>query len=322
VLPGLLFPCGWGLPALMAIRWPSPSLCLHAASAALFVVGLFLTLRKPAPPRQGPERLIRFGPLFFSVPLALFGMQHFVFLDEVKSAVPSWMPGHLFWAVLVGTALIAAGFSLITGIRAGLAALLVGIMLFLFVLMIYLPNLFHDPHNRFAITVPLRDLTLSGGALSLAGFLGVTATPRPLPWLSRIGLWFFSAPLLYFGVEHFLHPQFAPGAPFPLRMPSWIPGHFIWAYATGTLLLVCGLCLLFGLRARLAAALVGLTWLLLVLLVYLPMEIVHPSILIGGELDYVADTLALSGAALLVAAAIPVATAPARAVALAETTAA
>jgi hypothetical protein len=40
-----------------------------------------------------------------------------------------------------------------------------------------------------------------------------------------------------------------------------------------------------------------------VVFVYLPMEILHPSIVISGELDYVADTLAMSGAALLVAGA-------------------
>jgi hypothetical protein len=33
------------------------------------------------------------------------------------------------------------------------------------------------------------------------------------------------------------------------------------------------------------------------------MEIVHPSIEISGELDYVADTLAVAGAALLIAGA-------------------
>jgi uncharacterized membrane protein len=277
---------------------------LHLAAVALFVFGLILTLRRRSPPARGLEKLVPFGPLFFAVPLAVFGMQHFALFDTVKFAVPEWMPERFYWAWLVGAALIAACLSILTRIKAGLAALLVGLMLFLFVLMIYVPNLVRNPHDRFAITVPLRDLALSGGALALAGTLGSLRRKQPIPWLVKLGRWFFAAPMLYFGVEHFLHPEFAPGVPFPKLMPTWIPGHPLWAWATGAVLVVCGVCILIRKNAHAAATWLGLAFLLLVVLVYLPMEIVHPSIAISGELDYVADTLALSGAALLVAGAL------------------
>jgi hypothetical protein len=45
-------------------------------------------------------------------------------------------------------------------------------------------------------------------------------------------------------------------------------------------------------------------YLALVVFVYLPMEFVHPSIAISGELDFVMNTLAMSGAAFLVAGAM------------------
>jgi hypothetical protein len=54
---------------------------------------------------------------------------------------------------------------------------------------------------------------------------------------------------------------------------------------------------------RWAATGLGVMFVVLVVFIYLPMEILHPSIVISGELDYVADTLAMSGAALLVAGA-------------------
>jgi uncharacterized membrane protein len=231
-------------------------------------------------------------------------MQHFALFDTVKVAVPAYMPARFFWAYLVGAALIAACLSILTEIHADLAALLVGIMLFLFVLMIYVPNLIKNPGDRFAITVPLRDLALSGGALSLAGVLGSVRRGQSARWLLDVGRWFFGAPMLYFGVEHFLHPAFAPGMPFPLLAPAWIPGHVVWAYATGTVLVVCGLSILADKHAQAAATWLGAAFLALVVLIYLPMEIVHPSIAISGELDYVADTLAMSGAALLVARAM------------------
>jgi uncharacterized membrane protein len=291
--------------ALLAPTWLfGASLWLHLAAVALFAFGLVLTLRREATAVRGTGNLVRFGPLFFAVPLAVFGMQHFALFDSVKFAVPAYMPGRFFWAYLVGAALIAACLSILTGVHADLAALLVGIMLFLFVLMIYLPNLIANPHDRFAITVPLRDLALCGGALSLAGVLGAGGHGPSARWLLQVGRWFFAVPMLYFGVEHFLHPAFAPGMPFPLLAPTWIPGHLVWAYATGAVLVVCGLGILADKYAQAAATWLGVAFLLLVVLIYLPMEIVHPSIAISGELDYVADTLAMSGAALLVARAV------------------
>jgi len=296
----------------MAPSWlTGSSLVLHLVTVILFALGVVLTLRRQTPQAQGVERIIPFGPMFFAVPLALFGMQHFVFLNEVKQAVPPWMPWHTFWACLVGVALIAACLSLLTEIKSGLAALLMGIMLFLFVLMIDLPGLMSDPHNRFGITGTLRDLAFSGGALALAGTLGVVGRKRPIRWLIEVGRWFFAAPMLYFGAEHFLHPEFAPGIPFEVRMPSWMPVPLVWAYATGAVFVVCGVCILVSKSARTAAAWLGVAFLLLVVCIYLPREIVHPSIEISGELDDLTDTLVMSGAALLVAAAMARKAAPA-----------
>jgi uncharacterized membrane protein len=291
--------------ALLLPMWLfEPSLWLHLAAVALFVFGLVVTLRRETTAVRGIENLVRFGSVFFAVPLAVFGMQHFALFDTVKFAVPPYMPARFLWAYVVGAALVAACLSILTEIHAELAALLVGIMLFLFVLMIYVPNLIQNPRDRFAITVPLRDLALSGGALSLAGVLGFARRGLSARWLLEMGRWFFGVPMLYFGVEHFLHPAFAPGMPFPLLTPAWIPGHVVWAYATGTVLVVCGLSILIDKHAPAAATWLGAAFLALVVLIYLPMEFVHPSIAISGELDYVADTLVMSGAALLVARAM------------------
>jgi hypothetical protein len=276
------------------------ALWVHLAAVGLFAFGLVVTLRRETGTAGGIGSLVRFGPIFFAVPLAIFGMQHFALFDSIKFAVPAYMPARFFWAYLVGAALIGACLSILTEMHAELAALLTGIMLFLFVLMIYVPNLIQNPGDRFAITVLLRDLALSGGALSLAGVLGSKRRRPSARWLLEVGRWFFGAPMLYFGFEHFLHPAFAPGMPFPLMAPAWLPGHVVWAYATGTVLVVCGFSILTNMHAQAAATWLGGAFLALTVLIYLPMEIIHPSIAISGELDYVADTLAMSGAALLV----------------------
>jgi uncharacterized membrane protein len=293
-----------GLAAGIGVSWLTvSSLWLHCIAAVLFIFGIFVMFRKGASRTHGLGRAIAFGPLFFAWPLAVFGMQHFVFLHEVVNAVPSWMPGHVFWALFVGTALIAASLSMITGIKAKLAALMVGVMLFLFVLLIYVPNLVQNPGD-IAVTALLRDLSLSGGALALAGTLAEKEPWRRFGWIAVLGRYFFAVAIGEFGVENFLHPQFAPVVPEPdLMTPAWVPGHTMWPYLTGAILVACSVAMLLNWRTRLAASVVGITFFALLIFIYMPMEIVHPSIEISGELDQVAQTLAMSGAALLVAGA-------------------
>jgi uncharacterized membrane protein YphA (DoxX/SURF4 family) len=211
------------------------------------------------------------------------------------------MPAHMFWVWLVGAGLIAASLSLVTGKLARLAALLTGIMLFLFVLMIHIPNAAHNPTDRFVFAILFRDLALSGGALALAGTLAAQTSPQAAGWLRLIGRYFFAVPMVFFGIQHFLHPQYAPGVPLEKLMPDWIPGHIVWAWLTGAVLVIGGFCILLNKRGSLAAVILGVTYLVLVLFIYMPMEVVHPSIEISGELDYVADTLIFSGAALFIA---------------------
>ncbi len=276
------------------------SFLLHFAAIGLFMIGVVVAFRK-GPQARGCDRIIRLGPVFFAVPLAVFGMQHFSATDTVILAVPHWMPGRLFWVYFVGSALVAACLSIVTGAKIRLSAMLVGIMLCLFVLLIYLPLDIRHPRDRFIVASTLRDLSLSGGAFALAATQPEWDNARGARWLATLGRFFFGVPMVFFGIEHFPHPDFAPGVPLELMMPPWIPGHVAWAWFTGTVLVVAGLSLLFNKGARLAATCLGITYLLLVIFIYLPMDVVHPSIEISGELDYVANTLAMAGASLLVA---------------------
>jgi uncharacterized membrane protein len=295
-----------------ALWLTSASFWLHFIFLLILVAGFVMAVVRRSKLEENALRreafIIGLGPLFFAAPLALFGMQHFALQEVVVNAVPDWMPGHFFWVWLVGTALIAASLSIITGRIARWAALLVALMLFLFVLMIYVPNAARNPSNRFAFVLLLRDLALSGGALCLSATLVAETNPQIGRWLKLAGRYFFGVPMLVFGVEHFLHPYYAPGVPLNKMMPAWIHGQVVWAWLTGAILLVGGLSILFNRRGSLAAATIGLCYLVLVLLVYLPMEFAHPSIEISGELDYVADTLAFSGAALLVAGSLAAST--------------
>jgi hypothetical protein len=42
--------------------------------------------------------------MFFAVPLAVFGAEHFASAKSIMLLVPSWIPGPLFWTYFVGVA--------------------------------------------------------------------------------------------------------------------------------------------------------------------------------------------------------------------------
>jgi len=130
--------------------------------------------------------------------------------------------------------------------------------------------------------------------------------PRPADgatWLVTLGRLVVGAAALFFGVEDFLRPKTAPGVPLDLITPTWIPGHLFWAYLAGAVLVACAACILVNVKARLAATYLGIMVLLLVMFVYLPILFSNPSDVDNG-LNYVVDTLAFSGASLVLADAI------------------
>jgi len=271
----------------------------YAAGAALLAIGL-VAIRKEAAKARGLDKVVVLGRLCYAVPLAVFAAEHFTATKFIATAVPSWMPAHVFWVYFVGTALMAAALSITVGPQSRLAATLLGIMFFHFVLLIHLPNVIAKPGDRIAWAVALRDLSFSGGAWAFAGAQTEKWRERGSNWITTIGRFFVGTPAIFFGVEHFLHPDHAPGVPLPKVTPTWIPGRLILAYVAGTVLIIAGGAIVANRMSRLAATLLGIMILVVVLVVYLPITIGIPSD-IGNGLNYFADTLMFGGTALMLA---------------------
>jgi uncharacterized membrane protein len=277
------------------------------AGLIYLVAGVF-ALRKEISVARGWDKLITFACVSYAVPLAVFAAEHFRGARFLQNLVPSWIPAHLFWAYFVGCAVLAAATSLTARKFVRLSSTLLGLMFFLFVLMIHMPNAIAHPKDRFAWAVALRDLSFAGGALALAGLHSRASSPQQSKWMVLFGRIVMAIAAIFFAAEHFLHPEFAPGVPLQKVMPPWVPFPSVWGYLAGAILLVAGIGLALNKQSRIAAVSIGALMTVLTLFPYLVILILaHAGSTpeITEAINYVADTLLFAGAALALASALP-----------------
>ena len=276
---------------------------IYVCALLVSIVGL-IKIFGELPQEQGVDKIMPFGRLFFAIPMAVFGSEHFTAAASVASLVPRWIPAHTFWVYLVGIAFLCAALSIAVLVQARLAAALVGMTLLIFVLIMDMPGVVANPGNRFFWALALRQLAFSGGAFAFA-ISPWSTRPRhpsptpPNPAIAAIPRFFVGIPSLFYGVEHLLHPEFVPGIPLNKLTPEWIPGRILLSYFVGVILILASVCLLVNKRARLAATALGLTILLTVLWIYLPMLLAAPKDVVA--LNFFFDTLLFCGTILLLA---------------------
>ena len=274
--------------------------------AGLFylVAGVFI-LRKELSAARGWDKLIALGAVFIAVPLAVFAPEHFRGPEFVGNMVPSYMPAHWFWPYFIGCVLLAAATSLTFRKFVRLSSTLLGLMFFLFVCMIYVRIVLAHPGSRFAWTYALRDLSFCAGAWALAGLHSRASSPQLSKWMILFARIVIATAAIFYGVQHFLHPDFAPGVPLELKMPSWVPFPSVWAYLAGAVLLAAGIALALNKKPRTAAASIGALMTVLTLFPYLPMLVRAGTPDFNEAINYVADTLLYAGSALALASALP-----------------
>lgn len=271
-----------------------------------FLIAGLVVVRKELITARGLDKLIALGSVFVAAPLATFGAEHFVDARDIMQLVPVWMPAHLFWTYFVGCALISAATSLVAMKFVRLSATMLGVMFFLFVLMMDLPFAIAHPANRLAWNFVLRESAFAGGAWALAGSQSLESRTEKQNWMILIGRFCVALAAIYFGVEQLLHPEFSPGVPDMKLTPAWVPLHALWGYPVGAFLLVAGVALLLNRMPRTSAAWIGLVMTLLTLLLYLPILAVTSQVsLMTDAINFVFDTLLFGGTALLIARALP-----------------
>ena len=118
--------------------------------------------------------------------------------------------------------------------------------------------------------------------------------------LLRLGRYFFSIPMVFFGIQYFRYGRFVGGLP---PVPPWAPGGVAGAYVAGILLVAGGLSILTGKMARCGAALIGIFFLLCVVVLHGPR--IHGILYSGVDRTRAFEPLALCGAAFALISTVP-----------------
>src|SRR5262245_17752544 len=207
------------MPPIIAAFF-GPAFWMSVAGIALLVIGLLAAKNNIAHAR-GLDRIVALTSLCFAIPLAVFGAEHFGLGSSMIGLVPLYMPLRLFWIYFVGVALIIAALSIATKIQVRWSGLLFGIMMVFFVAMIHLPGAIKSG-DRIIWTIVIREMSFAGGGFVLAG-IALSRLHGKGASLITVGRVLITIAVLFFGVQHFLHPLGVPGVPLAKQMPEWIP---------------------------------------------------------------------------------------------------
>jgi putative oxidoreductase len=110
--------------------------------------------------------LLPLGRWFFAIPLALFGVLHFMAGSSMEGVVPEYLPGRTFFVYFTGACLVAAAVSFVTHKYDKLAAVLLAIFMLCMILMVQLPAFLGGKQE--ALFQILKDLMIVGAALMYA----------------------------------------------------------------------------------------------------------------------------------------------------------
>ncbi|MGH9161344.1 MAG: hypothetical protein ACRD2X_15340 [Vicinamibacteraceae bacterium] len=100
--------------------------------------------------------------------MIICGIEHFVLVEFVHTLVPSWIPGPFFWTYVTGLALIAGGAGLLLRRTLASAAVLSGIMIFIWVIVLHIPRAVTSTGDGNEWVAVFEALAMSGIAFVLA----------------------------------------------------------------------------------------------------------------------------------------------------------
>jgi uncharacterized membrane protein YphA (DoxX/SURF4 family) len=115
------------------------------------------------------KNLTTIGRILFAIPFALFGINHFLMLDYYLGMLTSFIPLGAYTIILTGIMLIVASISIITKKFIKFSTIILAILLFVFIITIHIPHLLNGGEKTITLIALLKDISLMGGSLMIAG---------------------------------------------------------------------------------------------------------------------------------------------------------
>ena len=205
------------------------------------------------------NRIRQVATIAAGVVLIGLGILNFVYRDSLLTWQPT--PHDASWklpfAIVSGILLIVGGAGLFVPRWRARAAMLASGWIGLWALLLHLPQVAMAPNVGSLLGVAESSFM----ALGLATLTGCFDTDRRA-MLLRLGVGLCA---VIFGVSHFVYADFT-----AQMVPPWLPDRLGIAYLTGSIHALTGVCLLAGLRVRVAATIEALMMSSFVLLLHIP----------------------------------------------------
>jgi uncharacterized membrane protein YphA (DoxX/SURF4 family) len=145
---------------------------LAIAAAAFILAGTYsLRSAKSSASQTVTEIAIKSARFVFAFTLLIFGWQHFEYAAYLATLIPSWLPAHLAWIYFTGAGFIFAGASIATKILGRLAATFLGLMFFLWVVILHAPRVYASLHNADEWSSFFVALAMAGASFLIASTL-------------------------------------------------------------------------------------------------------------------------------------------------------
>ena len=115
------------------------------------------------------KKMTTIGRILFAIPFAIFGINHFLMTDYYLGMLTSFIPLGAYTIILTGIMLIAVSISIISKIFVKLSTTLLAVLLFIFIITIHIPHLIIETDKTISLIALLKDISLMGGSLMIAG---------------------------------------------------------------------------------------------------------------------------------------------------------
>ncbi|HJP64611.1 MAG TPA: hypothetical protein VJ844_14290 [Mucilaginibacter sp.] len=248
-------------------------------------------------------KLSNIGRIFYGIATAGMGLQAIFLRNSPYFLLPPVYPGKTVMVVIslaIGILFAWTGECIVFKQKARRASLLLGgfLLLVFCYFVTYELLLSHNYASPGEWENAEKGLALAGGAFTVAGCFSQEDKNPLTRFLARLipaGTIIFAITIICFGMLHFVYAKQAAS-----YIPAWIPGHLFWMYFCGAALLGSGIAIIFRIRVRLIAMLLGamiLTWFIIL---HIPKVITAASADRADEITSAFLALAYSGIAFVI----------------------